>query len=59
MVETSSACRASAASTCNSIGHSDYSLLMAMTMLYAFTVACLNIVVDVLYAYIDPRIRYS
>jgi oligopeptide transport system permease protein len=37
----------------------DYSLLMAMTMLYAFTVAFLNVVVDVLYAYIDPRIRYS
>ncbi|MEO6208132.1 MAG: ABC transporter permease [Candidatus Limnocylindrales bacterium] len=37
----------------------DYSLLMAMTMLYAFAVAALNVVVDVLYAYIDPRIRYS
>jgi ABC-type dipeptide/oligopeptide/nickel transport system permease component len=32
---------------------------MAMTMLYAFAVAFLNVVVDVLYAYIDPRIRYS
>jgi len=42
-----------------SIGTRDYSLLMAMTMLYAFTVAFLNVVVDVLYAYIDPRIRYS
>ncbi len=41
------------------IGTRDYSLLMAMTMLYAFTVAFLNVVVDVLYAYIDPRIRYS
>jgi oligopeptide transport system permease protein len=37
----------------------DYSLLMAMTMLYAFAVAFLNVIVDVLYAYIDPRIRYS
>jgi oligopeptide transport system permease protein len=42
-----------------SIGTRDYSLLMAMTMLYAFAVASLNVVVDVLYAYIDPRIRYS
>jgi oligopeptide transport system permease protein len=41
------------------IGTRDYSLLMAMTMLYAFTVAALNIVVDIAYAYIDPRIRYS
>lgn len=43
----------------NAIGQRDYSLLMAMTMLYAFAVAFLNVVVDVLYAYIDPRIRYS
>jgi oligopeptide transport system permease protein len=41
------------------IGTRDYSLLMAMTMLYAFAVAALNVIVDVLYAYIDPRIRYS
>jgi len=37
----------------------DYGLLMAMTMLFAFAVAFMNVVVDVLYAYIDPRIRYS
>ena len=43
----------------DSITTRDYSLLMAMTMLYAFAVAFLNVVVDVLYAYIDPRIRYS
>lgn len=42
-----------------SISTRDYSLLMAMTMLYAFAVAFLNVVVDVLYGYIDPRIRYS
>jgi oligopeptide transport system permease protein len=41
------------------IGTRDYGLLMAMTMLYAFAVAFLNVVVDVMYAYIDPRIRYS
>ena len=37
----------------------DYGLIMAMTVMYAFAVAFLNVVVDVLYAYIDPRIRYS
>jgi oligopeptide transport system permease protein len=42
-----------------SISTRDYSLLMAMTMLYAFAVAFLNVIVDLLYAYIDPRIRYS
>ena len=41
------------------IGARDYSMIMATTMLYAFAVAFLNLVVDVLYAYIDPRIRYS
>jgi oligopeptide transport system permease protein len=42
-----------------SISQHDYGVLMAMTILYAFVVAFLNLVVDVLYAYIDPRIRYS
>jgi oligopeptide transport system permease protein len=37
----------------------DYSMIMATTVIYAFAVAFLNLVVDVLYAYIDPRIRYS
>ena len=42
-----------------SIGQKDYGVLMAMTLIYAFAVAFLNLVVDVLYGYIDPRIRYS
>jgi oligopeptide transport system permease protein len=42
-----------------SIAQKDYGVLMAMTILYAFAVAFLNLVVDVLYAYIDPRIRYT
>jgi oligopeptide transport system permease protein len=42
-----------------SIGQRDYGVIMAMTMLYAAAIATLNLVVDVLYAYIDPRIRYS
>ena len=42
-----------------SIFQHDYGVLMAMTILYAFAVAFLNVVVDVLYAFIDPRIRYS
>ena len=37
----------------------DYSLIMAMTVVYAFAVASLNVFVDMLYGYIDPRIRYS
>jgi len=42
-----------------SIGQHDYGVLMAMTILYAFAVAFLNLVVDVMYVYIDPRIRYT
>lgn len=41
------------------IGGRDYTMIMATTMLYAFTVAFFNLLVDVAYAYIDPRIRYS
>jgi oligopeptide transport system permease protein len=42
-----------------SIGDHDYGVLMAMTILYAFVVAFLNLAVDIAYAFIDPRIRYS
>ena len=37
----------------------DYGLIMAMTVIFALSVAVLNVIVDVLYAFIDPRIRYS
>ena len=42
-----------------SIGQRDYGVIMAMTMLFAVAIATLNLVVDLLYAYIDPRIRYT
>jgi oligopeptide transport system permease protein len=37
----------------------DYSLIMGAILFYAFTIAFLNLVVDILYAAIDPRIRYD
>ena len=37
----------------------DYGLIMAMTVIYALAIAVLNVVVDVLYGFIDPRIRYT
>ncbi len=40
------------------ISQRDYSLIMGSTLLYAFVIAALNLVVDVLYAFIDPRITY-
>ncbi len=36
----------------------DYSLIMGTTLLFSFVIAMLNLVVDVLYAFIDPRISY-
>ncbi len=42
-----------------SIAGRDYGLIMATTVIFALTVAVLNVIVDVLYAFIDPRIRYS
>jgi len=41
------------------IGARDYSLIMGGVLFYAFTIAVLNLAVDVLYAAIDPRIRYD
>ncbi len=43
----------------NAIGQRDYGVIMAMTILYAAAVAVMNLIVDVGYAWIDPRIRYS
>lgn len=37
----------------------DYGLIMAVSLLYALLIAVMNLVVDVAYAWIDPRIRYS
>jgi oligopeptide transport system permease protein len=37
----------------------DYSLIMGGILFYAFSIAILNLVVDILYASIDPRIRYD
>ena len=37
----------------------DYSLIMGAMLFYAFAVAVMNLGVDILYAVIDPRIRYD
>ncbi len=36
----------------------DYGLIMGTIVLYAFTVAVINLIVDLMYAVVDPRIRY-
>src|SRR5579859_2041749 len=40
------------------ISQRDYSLIMGTTLLYAFVIAVLNLIVDLMYAFIDPRITY-
>ncbi len=42
-----------------SIAARDYTVIMGTTMLYAVIVAAGNLVVDLLYAAVDPRIRYA
>lgn len=37
----------------------DYPVLMAMMVLSAFAVVCCNLIADVIYGLLDPRIRYS
>lgn len=41
-----------------SVSHNDYPLAQASFLLIAIVVLLANLVVDVLYAYLDPRIRY-
>jgi oligopeptide transport system permease protein len=42
-----------------SISARDYGMIMGTTLFYAAVVATANLIVDVLYAVADPRIRYS
>lgn len=37
----------------------DYGLIMGMILFYAFIIAVANLVVDLLYVMVDPRIRYN
>ncbi len=36
----------------------DYGVIMGVTLFYAFVVAMANLAIDILYAAVDPRIRY-
>jgi ABC-type dipeptide/oligopeptide/nickel transport system permease component len=42
-----------------SIGQRDYSMIMGTTLLFAFMIALANLTVDLIYAWLDPRISYS
>jgi ABC-type dipeptide/oligopeptide/nickel transport system permease component len=42
-----------------SIGNRDYPVIMGTILLYAFVLVFANLVVDLIYAWLDPRIRYT
>ncbi len=42
-----------------SIGSRDYPLIQGCILVILVIYIAINVIVDVLYAYIDPRIRYS
>ncbi|MFA6807676.1 MAG: ABC transporter permease [Eubacteriales bacterium] len=42
----------------SSIGNRDYPVIQGIVFVIAFLMIVVNLVVDILYAYIDPRIRY-
>jgi len=35
----------------------DYTLLQAIMVVYAFIIVIVNIVVDIIYTWVDPRVR--
>ena len=41
------------------VGNRDYGLIMGVVLFYALVISVVNLLVDVLYAVADPRIRYS
>jgi oligopeptide transport system permease protein len=41
----------------NSVSERDYGMIMGTTLFYAFVIVLANLVVDISYAYVDPRVR--
>jgi oligopeptide transport system permease protein len=37
----------------------DYNMIMAVLLIYGFFLAFMNILVDLMYGFLDPRIRYN
>ncbi len=43
----------------SSITSRDYPMIMAVVVIYAAIIVAANLIVDILYVYLDPRIRYN
>ena len=42
-----------------SVQRNDFPVVVAVTLVAAFAVTAMNLIVDIFYAYLDPRVRYS
>jgi ABC-type dipeptide/oligopeptide/nickel transport system permease component len=42
-----------------SIANRDYPVIMATTLIFALLIIFMNLLVDISYALLDPRIRYT
>lgn len=51
--------RGMSAYTVDAVLRGDLPVVLAITVIAAFAITFMNLVVDVLYAYLDPRVRYS
>ena len=43
----------------SSIGNRDYQVITGVTLIYAVLLVIANLLVDISYAWLDPRIRYD
>ena len=42
-----------------SVNNGDLPVILAVTLIASFAVTIMNLIVDIVYAYLDPRVRYS
>jgi ABC-type dipeptide/oligopeptide/nickel transport system permease component len=42
-----------------SIGNRDYTIITGVTLIYAVLLVLANLAVDIVYGWLDPRIRYE
>jgi oligopeptide transport system permease protein len=43
----------------NSVGNRDYPVIIAVTIVFSFVIVVSNLLVDITYSFLDPRIRYE
>jgi peptide/nickel transport system permease protein len=43
----------------NAIFAGDYAVVVAVTLISAFLILMINLITDITYTYLDPRIRYD